>query len=54
MAATFYRLELYRNNKEVLNMDFTSATKLLVVIPNAKTSNEIYVCKSTEKQVLNS
>lgn len=53
MAASFYRLNLIRNNAEVLSVDFMSNNKLLVVIPNARTSNEVYVCKSTEKQTLN-
>ena len=45
--------EIEKNNAEVLNVDFMSTNKLLVVIPNARTSNEVYVCKSTEKQTLN-
>lgn len=53
MAASFRVLNISRNNKEVQYVEFTSADKLLVVIPNAKTSSEIYVCKSTEKKVLN-
>lgn len=53
MAASFRVLNISRNNQEVLSVNFSSADKLLVVIPNARTSSEIYVCKSTEKQVLN-
>lgn len=53
MAKQFLSLNISRNNQEVLNVEFSSADKLLVVIPNARTSSEIYVSKSTEKQVLN-
>lgn len=53
MAEQIFSLNLSRNNDEVLNVIFTSASKLLIVIPNARTSDEIYVCKNTEKQVLN-
>lgn len=53
MAASFCVLNISRNNQNILNVEFSSADKLLVVIPNARTSSEIYVCKSTEKKVLN-
>lgn len=53
MATLHLSLNISKNNKEVMNVEFQSSDKLLVVIPNARTSSEIYVCKSTEKQVLN-